>query len=45
MSILDERIKQQAALEEEIKQAAEDENGEALKEVRCLCWLHGFTNN
>ena len=45
MSKLDELMKQQAALEEEIKQVAKEEKAEALKEVRRLCKLHGFTHN
>ena len=45
MSKLDELMKQQAALEEEIKQVAKAEKAEALKEVRRLCKLHGFTHN
>lgn len=45
MSRLDELMQQQAALEEEIKQVAKAEKAEALKEVRRLCKLHGFTHN
>ena len=45
MSKLEELMKQQAALEAEIKQVAKDEKAEALKEVRRLCKLHGFTHN
>lgn len=45
MSKLEELMKQQAALEEEIKQVAKEEKSEALKEVRRLCKLHGFTHN
>ena len=45
MSKLEELMKQQAALEEEIKQVAKEEKAEALKEVRRLCKLHGFTHN
>ncbi|MBO6898128.1 MAG: H-NS histone family protein [Shimia sp.] len=45
MSRLEELMQQQAALEEEIKQVAKAEKAEALKEVRRLCKLHGFTHN
>lgn len=45
MSKLEELMQQQAALEEEIKQVAKAEKAEALKEVRRLCKLHGFTHN
>ena len=45
MSKLEELMKQQAALEAEIKQVAKDEKVDALKEVRRLCKLHGFTHN
>ena len=45
MSKLEELMKQQAALEAEIKLVAKDEKAEALKEVRRLCKLHGFTHN
>tara|TARA_B110000211_G_scaffold154947_1_gene175761 strand:- start:719 stop:901 length:183 start_codon:yes stop_codon:yes gene_type:complete len=45
MSKLEELMKQQAALAEEIKLVSKDEKAEALKEVRRLCKLHGFTNN
>ena len=45
MSKLEELMKQQAALEEEIKQVAKEEKADALKEVRRLCKLHGFTHN
>lgn len=45
MSKLEELMKQQAALEEEIKQVAKEEKTDALKEVRRLCKLHGFTHN
>ena len=45
MSTLDELKQQQAELEAEIKRAAKDEKAEALKEVRRLCKLHGFTYN
>ena len=45
MSTLDELKQQQAELEAEIKRAAKDERAEALKEVRQLCKLHGFTYN
>jgi len=45
MSTLDELKQQQAELEAEIKRVAKDERVEALKEVRRLCKLHGFTYN
>lgn len=45
MSTLDELKQQQAELEAEIKRVAKDERAEALKEVRRLCKLHGFTYN
>lgn len=45
MSKLDELMKQQAELEAEIKRVAKNEKAEALKEVRHLCKLHGFTYN
>jgi methionine salvage enolase-phosphatase E1 len=45
MSKLEELMKQQAALAEEIKLVSKDEKAEALKEVRRLCKLHGFTKN
>jgi methionine salvage enolase-phosphatase E1 len=45
MSKLEELMKQQAALEEEIKLVAKEEKTEALKQVRRLCKLHGFTHN
>ena len=45
MSKLVELMQQQAALAEEIKRVAKDEKAEALKEVRRLCKLHGFTHN
>jgi methionine salvage enolase-phosphatase E1 len=45
MSKLEELMQQQAALAEEIKLVAKDEKAEALKEVRRLCKLHGFTHN
>lgn len=45
MSKLYELMKQQAALEEEIKQVAKEEKAKALKEVRKLCKLHGFSHN
>lgn len=45
MSKLDELMKQQAVLEEEIRRVAKEEKAEALKEVRRLCKLHGFTYN
>ena len=45
MSKLEELMKQQAALAEEIKLVVKDEKAEALKEVRRLCKLHGFTHN
>ena len=45
MSKLEELMKQQAALEAEIKQVAKGEKVDALKEVRRLCKLHGFTHN
>ena len=45
MSKLEELMKQQAALAEEIKLVSKDEKAEALKEVRRLCKLHGFTHN
>ena len=45
MSKLEELMKQQAALEEEIKLVAKEEKTDALKEVRRLCKLHGFTHN
>lgn len=45
MSTLDDLKQQQAELEAEIKRVAKDEKSEALKEVRRLCKLHGFTYN
>lgn len=45
MSKLEELKQQQAELEAEIKRAAKEERAEALKEVRRLCKLHGFTYN
>ena len=45
MSKLDELMKQQAALEDEIQKVAKAEKAEALKEVRRLCKLNGFTHN
>ena len=45
MSRLDELMQQQAELEEEIRRVAKAEKAEALKEVRRLCKLHGFTHN
>ena len=45
MSKLDELMKQQAALEEEIKQVAKAEKTDALNEVRRMCNIHGFTHN
>ena len=45
MSTLDELKQQQAELETKIKQVAKEEKAEALKEVRRLCKLHGFTYN
>ncbi|WP_372922320.1 hypothetical protein [Roseovarius sp.] len=45
MSKLDELMQQQAELEAEIKTVAKKEKAEALKEVRRLCKLHGFTYN
>ena len=45
MSTLDELKQQQAELEAEIKRVAKDEKVDALKEVRRLCKLHGFTYN
>ena len=45
MSKLEELMKPQAALAEEIKLVAKNEKAEALKEVRRLCKLHGFTHN
>ena len=37
MSKLEELMKQQAALEEEIKRVSKEEKADALKEVRRLC--------
>ena len=45
MSTLEELKQQQAELEAEIKRVAKDEKADALKEVRRLCKLHGFTYN
>lgn len=45
MSKLDDLIQQQAELDVEIKRVAKAEKAEALKEVRRLCKLHGFTYN
>ena len=45
MSKLDELLAQQEALQEEINQAKKNEKNDALKEVRRLCKLHGFTHN
>ena len=45
MSKLDDLIQQQAELDAEIKRVAKAEKAEALKEVRRLCKLHGFTYN
>lgn len=45
MSKLEELLQQQAELEAEIKRVAKEERDEALKEVRRLCKLHGFTHN
>lgn len=45
MSKLEELMQQQAELEEEIRRVAKAEKAEALKEVRRLCKLHGFTHN
>ena len=45
MSTLEELKEQQAELEAKIKQVAKEEKAEALKEVRRLCKLHGFTYN
>lgn len=45
MSKLDELMQQQAELDAEIKRVAKSEKAEALKEVRRLCKLHGFTYN
>lgn len=45
MSKLDELMQQQAELDAEIKRVAKTEKTEALKEVRRLCKMHGFTYN
>ena len=45
MSTLNELKQRQAELEAEIKQVAKNERADALKEVRRLCKLHGFTYN
>lgn len=45
MSKLDDLSQQQAELDAEIKRVAKAEKAEALKEVRRLCKLHGFTYN
>ena len=45
MSTPAELKQQKEELESEIKRVAKGEKAEALKEVRRLCKLHGFTYN